>query len=121
MERIFIPCDRCGIAITDPGDLMVTALWGLIPKKYHRICYAEREKEVVYQMFYLTYPVNFGMGNLIAVLSPLIAIVLVWGVWNAAHSLILSVFLGIVGIWPLVLRLFVYWRYERPLSSWPIR
>lgn len=100
---------------------MVNALWGLIPKKYHRICYAEREKEVVYQMFYLKYPVNFGMGNLIAVLSPLIAIVLVWEVWNTAHSLILSVFFGIGGIWPLVLRLFVYWRYERPLSSWPIR
>lgn len=120
MKHDTVLCDRCILPITEHHDLMVTAFLGLIPKKYHRICYAEREKEVGYQMFYLGYPINFGIGNLAAVLSPLITIGLIWRIWSASHSLILSVFLGIVGIWPLVLRLFVYWRYERPLSSWPI-
>jgi phosphoglycerol transferase MdoB-like AlkP superfamily enzyme len=100
---------------------MVTALLGIIPKKYHRICYAEREKEVSYQIFYLTYPVNFGMGNLVAVIGPLVTIGLAWWAWNTVHSLILIVLLGIVGIWPLALRLFVYWKWERSLSSLPIR
>lgn len=121
MKRDSVLCDRCILPITERHDLMVTAFLGVVPMKYHRICYAEREKEVVYQMFYLTYPVNFGMGNLRAVLSPLIAIGLAWGVWSAAHSLLLTVFVSVVGIWPLVLRLFVYWRYERPLSPWLIR
>lgn len=122
MGRVSIPCDRCGNDIEYPDDLMVSALWGLIPKKYHRVCYAEREKEVVYQIFYQTYPVNFGMGNLVAVLSPLLAVGLAWWVWKETHLFALVILLVLVGIWPLVLRLFVYWRWERPLiSSFSIR
>ncbi len=95
---------------------MVTALLGLIPYKYHRLCYAEREKEIAYQIFYQQYPVNFGMGNVVAFLSPLLMVFMGWAGWEISHSYIGVAIFAVLGFWPGLLRLIAYWKWERPLG-----
>lgn len=113
MKPVVVSCNYCGNAITERHDLMVAALWGVVPRKYHRICYAEREKEIGYQLFYQQFPVNYGLGNLWAFLSPLLAFLLGMAGWR--FGIWVALILIVLGAWPGIIRLIAYWKWERHL------
>jgi hypothetical protein len=75
-SKVVVECDECGGEITDRKDLMITSVFLVWLRKYHRICYAEREKSIFHQLFFKDAPLNWGLGKLAAGLSPILALIL---------------------------------------------
>lgn len=114
--KVYCDYEKCWREITSREDLMATALLYFIPQTFHRQCYAEMEKDISYQLFYINYPINWGLGNVLAGLSPLLAILFFAKL--APFGLGWALLGALLGAWPGILRLIVYYAWERHLPPY---
>lgn len=119
-----IICAHCTKRIASADDLMVVAFFGLVLRPYHTACYGEREKSLTYQWFTESYPVNHAPGNWAAVTGLIGSVVAFAIVLSQTSRVGWAVLIFLLGLWPAVLRLISFLRFERPLimgerdSSW---
>lgn len=116
-----INCHSCNKPIKSKNDL-ITALYLVFIRPYHSSCYANKLKSLK-TIFLKNYPINGISGTLGAILVPIIGLYVI-SIFLKTKQIIPSYQVMISAIFffiflivlPIFIRLYSYYKYEKPLS-----